>query len=103
MNFFDETINYVQDGMEDDGNSKTDVRYLFHEQLREKHRFLERSIHSQQQQLQQLQQKLIALATDGNTHAQLQMHLQRPLQRIMEIQVWFAICVQICIKIVLCF
>lgn len=59
---------------------------LFHEQLREKHLYLEESIRGQQQQLQLLQQKLMTLANHGAGIYPMQMQLQHPLNKVMELQ-----------------
>ena len=61
---------------------------LFHDQLREKHSYLEDSIRSQQMQLQMLQQKLMTLANHGAGIYPMQMQLQSPLNKVMELQNW---------------
>ncbi|OQV18446.1 hypothetical protein BV898_07456 [Hypsibius exemplaris] len=59
---------------------------MFHDQLREKHLYLEESIRNQQLQLQMLQQKLMTLANHGAGIYPMQMQLQGPLSKVMELQ-----------------
>ncbi|XP_055350916.1 uncharacterized protein LOC129597416 [Paramacrobiotus metropolitanus] len=83
-----------QNGGEERAEERGMVRSVFHEQLRDKHRFLERSIASQQQHLQQLQMRLMALVNEGaasisacpQSPLPVPLPLQRPLHKVMQLQ-----------------
>ncbi|GAV07695.1 hypothetical protein RvY_17505 [Ramazzottius varieornatus] len=68
------------------GHPQNMANNMFHQQLKDKHRYLEESIKNQGNHLQMLQQKLMQLAEQAVGIYPVELQLQRPLHRVMELQ-----------------